>query len=206
MPTQIYHITHIKNLPSILQSGGLVANSGLQQTQYKNIAHSQIQDRRANTSVPCAAGGCLHDYVPFYFAPRSPMLCAIHNGKVKGHTGGQNSIIHLVSEAELIKTNNLTFAFTDGHATMIFSEFYDNLQSLDAVDWQIMQKRYWDNTPEDGDMKRRRQAEFLIHQYCPWTLITEIGVINITVTSQVTNILQKFNCNNSGKVYSNWYY
>ncbi len=208
MPTEIYHITHINNLSSILKSGRLVANSGLQkqQTLYTNIAHSQIQDRRANTFVPCAAGGCLHDYVPFYFAPRSPMLYAIHKGNVADYTEGQNPIIHLVSEAELVTANNLTFAFTDGHATMAYSEFYDDLQSLNKIDWQIMQKKYWRDTQEDGDRKRRRQAEFLIHQYCPWQLIKEIGVINSTLESQVRSILQKFNCNNSIKVYPSWYY
>ncbi len=208
MPTEIYHITHIKNLSSILQSGGLVANSGLQkqQIQYTDIAHSQIQGRRADTVVPCAAGGYLHDYVPFYFAPRSPMLYAIHKDNVEDYTGGQSPIIHLVSEAELVETNNLTFAFTDGHANMAYSEFYDNLQSLNKIDWQIMQERYWRDTKEDGDRKRRRQAEFLIHQYCPWKLITKIGVKNSTFESQVRSILQKFNYNNSVKVYRNWYY
>lgn len=76
MPIPIYHITHIDNLTSILNLGGLMANSRLrrQRINYLDIAHERIQDRRARTSVPCGAGGVLHDYVPFYFAPRSPML------------------------------------------------------------------------------------------------------------------------------------
>ncbi len=208
MPTNIYHITHINNLSLILKSGGLIANSRLQkqQTQYTDIAHSQIQDRRANIYVPCATDGCLQDYVPFYFAPRSPMLYAIHKNNVEGYTVAQNSIIHLVSEAELIETNNLAFAFTDGHAIMAYSEFYDNLQNLNVIDWQIMKEQYWNNTPEDGDRKRRRQAEFLIHQFVPWKLIKEIAVQNITLKSQVSKLLQNFNFNNSIKVYANWYY
>lgn len=42
------------------------------------IAHNTIQDRRAQTYVPCLPGGNPHDYVPFYFAPCSPMLYAAH--------------------------------------------------------------------------------------------------------------------------------
>ena len=140
MPTLIYHITHIKNLKSILQSGGLIANSRLKQQQinYQDIAHGHIQDRRALTRVPCAARGCLHNYVPFYFAPRSPMLYAIHRGNVEGYADGQNPVINLVSEAETIAANNLDFAFTDGHAVIAYSEFYDDIQRLDMIDWEIM--------------------------------------------------------------------
>lgn len=208
MSTNLYHITHIDNLSPILKSGRLLANSmlGQQQISYKNIAHKNIQDRRASTHVPCAAGGNLHDYVPFYFAPRSPMLYTIHKGNVKGYTGGQSSIIHLVSEAKLVETNNLAFAFTDGHAVMAYSTFYDNLQDLGEIDWKIMQDTWWSDTAQDGDRKRRRQAEFLIHQYCPWNLIKEIGVIDKKIESNVKNILQNFNDKTSIKVYSNWYY
>lgn len=90
MPNSIYHITHIRNLPSILEAGGLISSSRLQQQGiiYVDIAYQSIQNRRANTRVPCGAGGVLHDYVPFYFAPRSPMLCTIHRGGVPGYEVG----------------------------------------------------------------------------------------------------------------------
>jgi ssDNA thymidine ADP-ribosyltransferase, DarT len=75
-----------------------------------------------------------------------------------------------------------------------------------AIDWKIMKATYWSDTPEDGDRRRRRQAEFLVHQFCPWKVITEIGVINNTVQSQVQQILQNFNQKLPIKVYSSWYY
>jgi ssDNA thymidine ADP-ribosyltransferase, DarT len=96
--------------------------------------------------------------------------------------------------------------FTDGHAVIGYTEFYDCLEALNAIDWEIMQDKYWSNTPEDGDRKRRRQAEFLVHQFCPWKLITEIGVINNTIADQVQQILQNFNNQTPVKVYPSWYY
>lgn len=97
MSTPVYHITLISNLESILKSGVLIAKSRLKQQQinYQNIAHLDIQNRRALIRVPCAAGGCLLDYVPFYFAPRSPMLYTIFRGNVQGYTEGQTPIIHI---------------------------------------------------------------------------------------------------------------
>jgi ssDNA thymidine ADP-ribosyltransferase, DarT len=113
MTTPIYHITHIRNLESILQLRGLIAISQLQEQQidYQDIAHRSIQDRRAITPVPCAVGGYLNDYVPFYFAPRSPMLYTINRGNVSAYTEGQNPVIYIVCEAEIIAANNLVFAF-----------------------------------------------------------------------------------------------
>jgi len=209
MPTRIYHITHINNLPSILRSDRLIANSRLRQEQisYVDIAHESIQDRRARTDVPCGAGGVLHDYVPFYFAPRSPMLYAIHKGTGERYTQGQNPVIHLVAEAEAIEASDLAFAFTDGHAVMEYARFCDDLEALDfGIDWELMQSNYWFDTEEDPNRKCRRQAEFLVHQFCPWTLITEIGVINTTIQTQVRQILQNVNYQPPVRVYPNWYY
>jgi ssDNA thymidine ADP-ribosyltransferase, DarT len=69
-----------------------------------------------------------------------------------------------------------------------------------------MESRYWFNTSDDPNRKCRRQAEFLLHEFCPWNLIKEIGVINLTMQTQVREILQKFNIQTPIKVYSNWYY
>lgn len=207
--TFIYHITHINNLPLILNSGGLVAKHRLRQQQinYIDIAYEGIQDRRARIPVPCGAGGVLHDYVPFYFAPRSPMLCAIHNGRVESYSQGQKPIIHLVAEAEAVEAENIAFAFTDGHAVIDYTQFYDELSALEcAIDWDIMKGNYWANTSEDGDRKRRRQAEFLVYQFCPWRLIAKIGVIDRSIKLQVEQILENINHQPDIEVYSNWYY
>lgn len=209
MPIPIYHITHINNLESILKEGGLIANSRLkrQQINYLDIAHENIQSRRANTPVPCSAGGVLHDYVPFYFAPCSPMLYAIHKGNVAAYKGGQDSVIYLVSDAEIIESEGLDFTFTDGHAVMAYADFYNELEALEyTIDWNLMESKYWFDTPEDPNRKFRRQAEFLIHQFCPWELITEIGVINQRIKSEVNQSLQIFNTRKVVNIQRRWYY
>ena len=77
----------------------------------------------------------LSDYVPFYFAPRSPMLYAIHKGKVEGYTGGQGEVLHLVSSAESVAgENGLDYCFTEGHAEIGFSEFFEDLTDLQRID------------------------------------------------------------------------
>ncbi len=89
MPTLIYHLTHQNNLPDILESGCLHCVNDLGNQASVNIAHPAIQTRRAITPVSAGPGGALHDYVPFYFANRQPMLYALHRGNVEEYDEGQ---------------------------------------------------------------------------------------------------------------------
>jgi ssDNA thymidine ADP-ribosyltransferase, DarT len=209
MPTSIYHITHIQNLQSILRSGGLVAHSRLKQQGIDplDISYEQIQDRRATKKVPCSMGGVLHDYVPFYFAPRSPVLYTIQRGNLPNCPEGQTSILHLVTTAEAIQAASLAFTFTDGHAIMEYSDFYEEIAALNnVIDWSVMRSRYWNDTEDDPNRKCRRQAEFLIHGFLPWQVITEIGVINQEMRKQVCQVLQTFDHSLSVSIYPSWYY
>jgi hypothetical protein len=175
-------------------------------TNYTNIAYENIQYRGARSRVPCGAGGVLHDYIPFYFAPRSPMLYTISQGKVPNYTQGQAAVIHLVSDVLEIEIRGLDFVFTDGHAVMEFTTFFDDLNYLGALDWDVMESDRWNDTDEDNDRKRRRQAEFLVGKFLHWELIEEIGVINSTIQSQVENILQNFTDRTPVRVHKDWYY
>src|SRR4029079_3294236 len=96
--TLIYHITHVRNLPSILEQGGLWCDgeAARQDLCATEIAHDHIKQRRARMPVTVGPGGSLADYVPFYFAPRSPMLYAIHQGGVDFYSEGQEEVLHLV--------------------------------------------------------------------------------------------------------------
>jgi len=73
-PVYIYHITHIDNLPGIIEAGGLLANNSAAENGFVNIAHESIQQRRHSKQVPCGPGGLLHDYAPFYLG-RSRQCC-----------------------------------------------------------------------------------------------------------------------------------
>jgi ssDNA thymidine ADP-ribosyltransferase, DarT len=208
MTLNIYHITHIDNLDSIIESGGLFAKrkSQLQQKKYKSIAYENLQDRRAQTPVPCAKGGTLHNYVPFYFAPRSPMLYTISKGNVQGYNEGQTPVIYLVVDAEKIEENNFSFAFTDGHPIMEYSDFFNDFSDLEKIDWDLMEDKYWSDTKDDPDRKRRRQAEFLVYDWCPWKFVEEIGVIDHSMKLKVTQILKNLDDPPPVRIWPNWYY
>jgi len=207
-PTFIFHITPIENLRRILEDGELRAKQALDQedTGYINIAHQVIQDRRAYTPVPCGPRGMLHDYVPFYFGPRSPMLYTISRGNVEGFTAGQECIVHLVSSVQTVQAAGLKFVFTDGHGIVAFTGFYDDPSQLDKVDWPLMNSIYWFDTDNDLDRKRRRQAEFLVHQRFPVGLIQWVGVINQQKKTETKALLAEFDLGISVAAEPGWYY
>jgi hypothetical protein len=205
----LYHITSIDNLAKIINSEEIKSKNRLlhQRISPVDIAYEGIQDKRARTPVHLAMGGVLHDYVPFYFAPRSPMLCAINQGKVRNYQAGQTPLLHLVTNAFDIAEIGWSYVFTDGHATMAYTEFYEDLDALPhVIDWEIMEAKYWKDTDEDGDRKRRRQAEFLVYDFLPWELINHIGVINSTIRTQVLELLQHSVHKPTVSVHRNWYY
>ena len=158
--THIFHITHIRNLPNIIRDGGLWCDHIVSERNlaHVSIAHQHVKDRRSAKHVPCSAGGTLADYVPFYFAPRSPMLYAIAQGYVQGYVDGQKPILHLVASVEAVQASNLSFAFTDGHAEMDISRFFVDLDDINQIDWKIMKERIWRDTLQDGDKKTQEAS------------------------------------------------
>ena len=206
--TPIYHITHVDNLRTIVGHDGLLCDNGKIQQGLApvSIAHQHIKDRRSRKRVPVPPGGTLHDYVPFYFAPRSPMLFAISKGNVAGYTEGQTPIVHLASSIERVSESGLPFAFSDGHADMAISQFFNDLEQLDRIDWNIMRARYWNDNEDDNDRCRRRMAEFLVSQFFPWELIDKIGVINGTVAERVEAAISAAAQKPEVRVERGWYY
>ena len=205
-PTLIYRLTHYSNLNFTLVNGLHCRNSENCDPQYFNIGHKNLIDKRGNRSVPVQPGGVLNDYVPFYFAPRSPMLYSIHTGYVQSYSGTQRDIIYLVSSVQKIKEGNIPFVFSDGHAYELISKFYNKEKYLKNIDWSIMGDTYWNNTAEDNDRKRKRMAEFLVYQIVPITCIFAIVVFDDRMESTVNKIQRKCNTNIKTIVKRNWYY
>ena len=205
---RVFHLTHGKNLAGIIEAGELRCKADLdqQRARYQNIAYPRIQTRRASVAVTCGPAGVIHDYVPFYFCPRSPMLFAHHRRQIETHSEGQRPLIHLATTVEAIIAAGSRWVFSDGHAAMAYTEFFDDLADLHRVDWRVIASRNWADTDQDGDRKRRKQAEFLVQRALPWAAITEIGVLDVGVKRRVLEIVAGAAHRPAVTVYKAWYY
>jgi len=208
---KIYHITHVDNLASILATGciesdGLRYQAGQSQT---TIGMTEIKRRRMfEINVPCCPGTKVGDYVPFYFCSRSIMLFIIYrnNHRDMSYRGGQQPILHLQADMKEVVNwaceNDVYWAFSDRNAGSYYSDFYNNVNDLENIDWSaVMENDFRDPTVKDG-----KQAEFLIHGSCPWYLIEKIGVIDKNVQQQVDLILQGNSHKPFVSIERTWYY
>ena len=205
-PAPIYHITHVDNLAGIIANQRLFSDARRRAGACDpvRIGYKHIKDRRMNRPVLIAAGGCLGDYVPFNFCPRSVMLHAIWRGLVDGYEGGQKRVVHLVSSVQSAVTVGQPWAFTDRHAEPPEADYFENLDDLHRLRWEIIRANNW------GGHERRpfKQAEFLVYDWFPWTAIEAIGVIEDTVAVEVSQILATFDCEHRPpvKIEPGWYY
>lgn len=195
---------HADSFSKLMEWGGdystnQCASRGLSK---RAIHHSHIMERRKVRSVACGPGGTLADYVPFYFRVRSPMLYAINGGQVEG-CSGQSEILFLKTTAERVETSELGFVFTDGHAVIEYSDFYDDLKDLDKVPWAAVEARYW-NDHVDGKFKC--QAEFLVRDFVPISCIQKIGVFNESARKSVTDTLNDSETVIEVAVERGWYF
>jgi hypothetical protein len=202
MTVKVSHITHIDNLISILDQDCLWSDAkriefGLVN---QNIGYSHIKERRLLRPVSVAAGGTIGQYVPFNFCPRSVMLFVIH----KGHDdfqGGQERVLHLISDAEAIRLTNENCFFTDIHADLDYAEQIDDFARIDELDInRIINERYW------ADFKEEKQAEFLAFESVQWQTIQQIGVQTQAIADEVNVLLQTALHKPEVVVRPEWYY
>jgi hypothetical protein len=170
-----------------VQADSLVDRSSALRVEAGDLA---VKARRKQRRVPVAPFGRVADYVPFYFAPRSPMLLTLAKGNVPTYSGGQDPLVYLVSSTEAAAAVGQPCLFSDGNCASPLTQFFDDLSALGSVvDWELMIAQMWANTPDDQDRMRRRMAEFLVHQRVPVDCISLIVVRHETIRRQVEAVL-----------------
>jgi len=213
-PTWLFHITAIDNLSPIFESGALKAKN-LLSVSYRDIAEGSIQNTRSGNMILIAPGGTIHDYVPFYFAPRSPMLCSIHN---KRSDVDQSEIVHMVTSAQLIHELRLPYVFFDGHAIMKLSRPFNDIQHLSEIQWRLIMEndsrykipggycKYFHDTEKTPDRMRVRMAEFLVKEKLDCQHLKYIVVMTEEKAVEVKSILARHDMNIEVQAIPEWYF
>jgi hypothetical protein len=71
---------------------------------------------------------------------------------------------------------------------------------LNKVDWKAVNAYYW------PQCKEAKQAEFLLEEQFPWSLVEAIGVYSQTQVQQVSTALNATPHQPSLSIQQNWYY
>jgi len=148
----LWHITHRDNVQSIHKEGILShSDSKKLPRRVKDISCFDVQKRRKNKFLK--SGRNVHEYVPTYMKVRNPMYYRVCAEK-----------LHLdelcIVEVSLSALENAEFYFTDGNAASNATKFYDDIDKMDCLPWEVLNDDWW-NKFEDG--KRKKCAEVLIY-------------------------------------------
>ena len=219
-PIRLFHITAIDNLQKICQSGKLLCKNGCDSEYicYQNIAHSGAQGARARLAVVDPPGGTIHDFVPFYFAPRSPMLYAINCGRVEGCEYRQEDILHFETTVDIISGTGSEIVFFDRNATLAYAQPYTDISEIAfKVAWDLITEeprldgycKYFQDSHQKEkyvDRMEKRMAEFMVEQQVALSCMTRIGVISEEKAEIVRAILQKNSVELEVVVMQDWYF
>ena len=208
---KVYHITHVDNLPAIVDVGSLVCDREMTRRggPAQAVGMSEIKRRRVEQlAVDCHPGTMVGDYVPFYFCPRSVMLYVIHmaNHRELAYRGGQGPIVHLEADlhraVEWADTDGRPWAFSLSNAGARYAEFRRQTNDLDELDWQAIAARNF----REQEVKEAKQAEFLVHEAFPFELFARIGVRSHDVAERVTSAVAGLAHRPAVEVRADWYY
>ncbi|NJN37093.1 MAG: DUF4433 domain-containing protein [Nitrospiraceae bacterium] len=181
---ELFHITDVDNLPSILAGGRLLSDVALAGVSHQVIGYGHIKQRRMTEyRVPCCSSRFVGEFVPFYFCPRSPMLYTVNKGSTGKPPGCQAGIVHLVTTVAHVVALGHQWAVADGNAGAAHTGFRADLAALDDLDWQAIRARSWQG------LTHQKSAEFLVADAVPWAAIQTIACYSADTAARVTQCL-----------------
>lgn len=172
----LYYITHVDNLPSILEKGILshkrIEEEGVQPIR---IYNTDIVNRRREKNTPDRKS--LWSYANLYFQPRNPMMYRVV------HEKGTKDLAVVSVGKKIVQTPGVFI--TDGNAANDPTQFYFPSNGLKMLgqQWKIVQNEWWNNL--DGS-KRKIMAECLVPNHVGPEFITSIYVADEETRSRLS--------------------
>ena len=149
---ELYYITHIDNLPSIL-ARGVFSHERIESERIDStsIYNADIVSRRSQIMAP--DNSSLWSYADLYFQPRNAMMYRVVHEK-----DAKNLAVVGVNKKVLNEQGSF---ITDGNAAHETTKFYAPSKGLDVLrqQWSIIQNDWWNR--DDGS-KRKIMAKCLI--------------------------------------------
>lgn len=177
--SNLYYITHINNLPSILEKG-ILSHERVEREKVRStrIYNADIVNRRKEKSTPDQKS--LWSYANLYFQARNPMMY-----RVVHETGAKDLVVVSVGK-KILQTSNIFI--TDGNAANATTQFYFPSDGLKIIkqQWKIVQNEWWNTV--DGS-KRKIMAECLIPNGVSPEFINSVYVANEKTRARLSGMV-----------------
>lgn len=203
---RIFRVTHVDNVPWMLDHGLHCQSSSVRDPAFVPIGMADLISKRATRRVPCPPGGMLADYVPFYFTPWSMTLLNVKTGYNGVTRRGNSELVILGASLPAVAARGATFVFTDGHAYTAEARFSSDLADLGRIDWPLLQSRDFRRDPDDPGKQVRYQAEALLHRHVPMDAIGAIACNDVTVKNHLAGMVAGRGLETPVMVQPDWYF
>lgn len=192
MPTAL-HITKISNLKGILSNKGILPRNKV--TSFEDISNHGVQEIRSKKVVP-TTNNVVHDYVPFFFSFKAPMIATLQEQN--------DDLVYIQINLDIFSRIAGCF-LTDGNATndnTIFREFKD-VDALKILDLSILYKvKYKD----DKEKARKKAAELLIPNFVPQNEFIAFIFFSEKGRDRGLEILKNAGISPATKVFPGWFF
>ena len=178
--TGLFYITHMDNVPSILENGILShANVVERDIDFTPIYDKAIVETRSYLET--SAGISLNQYANLYFQPRNPMLFKLAIGQ-----RCRDNIAVLGIKPNVLNKKGIFIA--DGNAASDFSTIYPRekgLKNIDRIRRQV-RREYWTSSLAS---KRKIMAEVLVPECIEPDYIDTFYVANHDTKSHIESLI-----------------
>lgn len=202
----IFRITHVKNLPWVLENGLYCANSRMRDPNFIPIGNHDLIVKRVHQEVRVGPGGTLADYVPFYFTPWSPMQMNI----LTGHNVRQRrpeEVGFVVTSLPKLEAADVRYVVSDRHAYVRWAEFAEGRERLASlVPWDSLRARNFKWDPENPEAFERYQAEALVYEHLPVEAILGLACYTEAIKSALDRSLAQRGIELPTAVRKDWYF
>lgn len=210
---RIYHVTHIRNLAGILESGALLADTNEAWTTRPTVDISSAPNRDARRTALVAGDGSasVAGYVPFFLSPNARLWDGLLTGTADprlssdAHSAEVFDFVILVSTVKKLRdaqaaaddAASAAVAVTDGDAAGALTRIGATPDASDSL-----LRRLRADTESDAILR----AELLVAETFPFELITLVGVANDKVRDEVRGILAGSTHKPKVAVYPPWFH
>lgn len=210
---RVYHLTHVRNLPAILESGGLLADANESWTIRPAVDISSPDTREARRATPVAGSGdaTVANFVPFFLSPDASIWQGIRSNDVDPRLSRGTAELDAADFVLLVSTvkkvieasasdsvRGMPFVVSDGDAGHVLTRYATTL-----VDAERALRRL--RADQESEAPAIEQAELLVEEAFPFEAVTLIGVAHDKARAAVKKILADWGFSPKVSVYPPWF-
>jgi hypothetical protein len=195
---RIYHVTHLTNLPGILERRAIIAGAVPQ----LDLSPAELRVERADVPIPGNADLTLIDFVPFFLSPEAGLWQRLRSGhehprvSAVGRAAEPLEFVFLVSTVRHVVANDPAFVLADGNVEGSATRFATTREDAERMLYRLR---------AESDGERLQNAELLVARQLPLESVTLIGVANDKVRTAVRDILAGSDFTPKISVYPPWF-